>query len=235
MESPHPGLSDMDIPLNTSLIETMHASPTGEMALLDLHLDRLLRSAQALGFANPPRESIRRQIVEHVASTPLKGSDLRVRLLMGPSGKVALESYTLPPLTGVPLVAISPVRLKSPEPFLQHKTTYRPWYADTMSWLTDHPDFFDLIYLNEKNEVCEGSRSNVYLMQDGVWVTPPLTCGLLGGVVRRQLLASGQVVEKPIPAASLLTHPGQLRLSNGLRGWFDVQLVDFPGKLNRNN
>ena len=230
MESPHLGFSNMDIPSNTSLIETIHASPTGEMALLDLHLDRLLRSAQALGFDNPSRESIRRQVAEHVACQPLKGSDLRVRLLMDPSGKVTVESYALPPLTGVPLVAIAPVRLTSPEPFLQHKTTYRPWYADTMSWLTDHPDFFDLIYLNEKNEVCEGSRSNVYLMQDGVWVTPPLSCGLLGGVLRRQLLESGQVVEKPIPAASLVTHPGRLRLSNGLRGWFDVRLVDFPGQ-----
>ena len=235
MESPHLGHSDMDTPSNTSLIETMHASPAGEIALLDLHLDRLLRSSLALGFANPSRESVRRQVTEHVACTPLKGSDLRVRLLMDPTGKVTVESYALPPLTGVPLVALSPVRLQSPEPFLQHKTTYRPWYADTMSWLTDHPDFFDLIYLNEKNEVCEGSRSNVYLLQDGVWVTPPLSCGLLGGVLRRQLLASGQVVEKPIPAASLVTHPGRLRLSNGLRGWFDVRLVDFPGELNRNN
>lgn len=235
MESPHLGLSNMDIPSNTSLIETMHASPTGEIALLDLHLDRLLRSAQALGYVNPSREAIRQQILAQVACNPLKGSDLRVRLLMDPWGNVTVESYALPSLNGLPLVTLSPVRLRSPEPFLQHKTTYRPWYAEAMSWLTAHPDFFDLIYLNEKNEVCEGSRSNIYLLQDGVWVTPPLSCGLLGGVLRRQLLESGQVVEKRIPAASLVARPGHLRLSNGLRGWFDVQLVDFPCELNRNN
>lgn len=235
MESPHLGLSDMDIPSNISLIETMHASSTGGISLLDLHLDRLLRSAQALGYVIPSRESIREQVVEQVNCHPLKGSDLRVRLLMDSLGNVTVECYELPPLSGVPLVTLSPVRLQSHEPFLQHKTTFRPWYAETMSWLAAHPDFFDLIYLNEKNEVCEGSRSNVYLLQDGVWVTPPLTCGLLGGVQRRRLLESGQVVEKPIPAASLVTQPGQLRLSNGLRGWFDVQLVDFPSQLNRNN
>ncbi len=233
MESTHPGLGTMDIPPNTSLIETMHASPSGEIALLDLHLDRLLGSAQALGFAQAERESIKRRVAEHLVGCQPSENNLRVRLLMNQSGQVTLESYALPSLTELPLVAIAPSRLQSLEPLLQHKTTHRPWYADTTSWLTAHPEFFDLIYLNEKNEVCEGSRSNVYLLQDGLWVTPPLACGLLGGVLRRQLMESGKVIEKPIPATALQAQPVRLRLSNGLRGWFDVRLVEFPGKQNQ--
>jgi 4-amino-4-deoxychorismate lyase len=219
----------MDTPTNPSLIETMHSSPYGEIALLDLHLDRLLSSAQALGYANPVRESIRQLVYDHLANQGHSASNLRLRLLMNPSGQVTIESSALPPLIGVPAVAISPTRLNSLEIYLQHKTTYRPWYADAASWLSSHPDFFDLVYLNEKNEVSEGSRSNVYLFQEGAWVTPPLASGLLGGVLRRQLLESGLVVEKPIPATLLAKKEVRLRLSNGLRGWFDVRLTDFPG------
>ena len=225
----------MDLPPNTSLIETMHASPSGDIALIDLHLDRLLHSAQTLGYAHGERKDIKQQIENHLCSRPPTGSEQRIRLLMSEAGEVTIESYPLPPLIGLPLVAVSALEIQSHEPLLQHKTTYRPWYADTPSWLLSHPDFFDLIFLNENQEVCEGSRSNVYLWQDGVWVTPPLRCGLLGGVLRRQLLESGQVVEKPIPVSALHTDPLGLRLSNGLRGWFDVRLVPFPGDMDRNS
>lgn len=228
MEIAHPGHQHMDIPTNTALIETMHASPTGEITLLERHLDRLLRSAQTLGYTTTGREAIRSQIVKHLCSHPMPGCHQRVRLLMDQAGETQIESYALPPLTDRPLVAISSHRLDSRELFLQHKTTHRPWYADATSWLASHPDFFDLIFLNEKNEICEGSRSNIYLLQDGVWVTPPLTCGLLGGVLRRQLLESGKVVERSIAASALQTPNPQLRLSNALRGWFDVQFTRQP-------
>lgn len=228
MESAYPGHRTMDIPTNTSLIETMLASPAGEVALLDLHLDRLSRSAQALGFAVTTRDEIRSQVIDYLVHHPMPECNQRVRLLMDRAGQVQIESYALPPLSDLSLVAISPDRLDSHEFFLQHKTTHRPWYADTTTWLASHPDFFDLIYLNEKNEVCEGSRSNVYLLQNGVWVTPPLPCGLLGGVLRRQLLESGNVVERTIEASALESRDVKIRLSNALRGWFDVQLTQLP-------
>ena len=228
MESAHPGPGKMDIQSNIALIETMHASSTGEVALLELHLDRLLRSAQTLGYETTGREAIRSRVIGHLFSHPMPGRQQRVRLLMDHVGQIQIESYALTALSDLPLVAISPLRLDSRAFFLQHKTTYRPWYADATSWLGSHPNFFDLIFLNEKNEVCEGSRSNIYLLQDGVWVTPPLSCGLLAGVLRRQLLASGKVVERTIPASALEATHAQLRLSNALRGWFDVQLTRLP-------
>ena len=83
--------------------------------------------------------------------------------------------------------------------------------------------FFDLIFLNERGEVCEGSRSNIYVLKNGVWHTPPLHCGLLGGVMRRQLLDQDAVVESVLAASDLEAPTAAIRLSNGLRGWFDVK------------
>lgn len=235
MESAHFRQRPMEIAPDTSLIETMHASPSGEIALLDLHLDRLQRSANDLQFNIPDCAHIRHHVLEYLTSHPMPGHHQRLRLLLDRNGQLRMESYELPPLSDMPVVAIAPIRLNSQWPLLQHKTTYRPWYADAMPWLNAHPDFFDLIYLNEKNEVCEGSRSNIYLFRDGAWVTPPLTCGLLGGVMRRQLLEAGKAVEGLIPLADLTANDVRLRLSNGLRGWFDVLLTERPDNRDRNS
>jgi 4-amino-4-deoxychorismate lyase len=130
----------------------------------------------------------------------------------------------LPALQGVPWIALTQLKLDSAEPFLQHKTTYRPWYDPVTQWLAQHLDYFDLIFLNEKGELCEGSRSNIYVLKNGAWLTPPLASGLLGGVLRTQLLETHQVEEAILTPSDLTTDKASIRLSNALRGWFDVQM-----------
>ena len=89
-----------------------------------------------------------------------------------------------------------------------------------------------MIFLNERDELCEGSRSNIYIKKDGDWVTPPLDCGLLGGVMRQHLLNTRQVREAVLTRADFEQPAASLRLSNALRGWFDVQRAEslFPGR-----
>jgi len=77
--------------------------------------------------------------------------------------------------------------------------------------------------LNERGEVCEGSRTNVYVLQNGTWLTPPVSCGLLPGAKRAELLDNEEVEEAVLTLADLQGATG-LRLSNALRGWFDVAL-----------
>ncbi|MDO9023483.1 aminotransferase class IV, partial [Zwartia sp.] len=88
-----------------------------------------------------------------------------------------------------------------------------------------HPDYFDLIFLNERGELCEGSRSNIYVFKKGEWLTPPLSSGLLGGVLRTELLETDQVREAILTPSDLTTDDAPIRLSNALRGWFEVRLV----------
>ncbi|WP_268630801.1 aminotransferase class IV, partial [Escherichia coli] len=89
----------------------------------------------------------------------------------------------------------------------------------TIEWLPAHPHIFDLVYLNERGELCEGSRSNVYLRLDGDWYTPPVDSGCLPGVQRAELLDTGNVSERVLTLADLHA-ADEIRLSNALRGWF---------------
>src|SRR3546814_5116155 len=68
------------------------------------------------------------------------------------------------------------------------------------------------------SDVCEGSRSNVYIRNDdGAWLTPPISCGLLPGVQRQALLDEGLVREAVLSRSDFQNAP-VLRVSNALRG-----------------
>ena len=213
------------------LIETMRADSQGQIPMLAGHLKRLQASAMNLGFHWPGPVAVGQAIQAALSDMTTATDSTRVRLLMKSEGQIHI---TTAPLTGLqtrPLVALASLTLDSHEALLQHKTTHRPWYEPTTQWLAAHHDFFDLIFVNERAELCEGSRSNIYVKKEHDWLTPPLACGLLGGVMRQHLLNTDQVREAVLTRADFEQPEVNLRLSNGLRGWFDVQRAEslFPG------
>ena len=210
------------------LIETMHANDAGLIDLMPEHLARLAHSASTLGYAYPGDLAVMQAI--QAACSDHTGIPRRVRLLLNQSGALSVQAAPLGALVGSPLIGLSALVLKSTEPLLQHKTTHRPWYDATTTWLSAHSAYFDQIFVNERQELCEGSRSNIYLLKQGVWLTPPLASGLLGGTMRTRLLNSGQVQEAVLHLSDL-PDAQAVRLSNGLRGWFDVKpdASLFPG------
>lgn len=226
----------MESPRPDALIETIHVAPDGSIALWKEHARRLRRSAQTLGFA-PIRDDIEAQVHSAASESLVSDTGRRLRLLYRHDGTISIETSPLPPLPDRPGVAWANVCLASPssgmldstEPLLRHKTTYRPWYASATSWLARHPNVFDLLYVNESGEVCEGSRTNVYARLGGVWLTPPINVGCLPGAVRASLLARRLVRCARLTPADV-NQAEALRLSNGLRGWFDVVLQDQHGR-----
>jgi branched-subunit amino acid aminotransferase/4-amino-4-deoxychorismate lyase len=58
---------------------------------------------------------------------------------------------------------------------------------------------------------------NIAVFREGRWVTPQVSCGLLSGVMREELLERGEIVEGVILAREL--QPGEaVRCFNALRG-----------------
>ncbi|WGS65817.1 aminotransferase class IV [Marinitoga aeolica] len=53
----------------------------------------------------------------------------------------------------------------------------------------------EAIFLNEKDEITEGSISNIYFVKNNEIYTPKLECGLLNGVIRRILIEEFNVKE----------------------------------------
>ncbi|WP_420003485.1 aminotransferase class IV family protein [Arenibacterium sp. LLYu02] len=206
MESPFRASDDPDF----RLIETFGLVPGQGVARLDLHLARLARSAAEFGIAFD-LEDARSQIRALEAATPL-----RCRMTLDGAGALAISTAAMPPASDLWRFALAPERLNSDDPFLRHKTTRRALYDQARAQMPEGLD--ELVFLNERNELCEGTITNIILTRaDGRRVTPPLTSGCLPGVYRQSLLDAGAAEEAILTLADLQAAKA-IHLTNSLRG-----------------
>jgi 4-amino-4-deoxychorismate lyase len=204
------------------LIETMCVEPGHRIPLLSGHLARLRASCTTLGY-DWPGDGLVADLHRHAAALDARLAH-RLRLLVGPERSYAIETAVLPPTQGPVTLRLSDAPLKADPFWLRHKTTQRPWYTAAQRWLDDHPDYFDIVFCNEDDALCEGSRTNVYVRDgSGGWLTPPLENGILPGVKRQALLDAGQVRVAALSRRDFLAAPS-IRVSNALRGWLDARL-----------
>ncbi|APO87707.1 aminotransferase class IV family protein [Marivivens sp. JLT3646] len=205
-----------DRPKDLLLIETMGRGADG-IRYLDLHLARLKRGAEALGY--PFDESQVRSALADAA----EGHE-RIRLTLNEAGNTVVETGHLPPNPPHWTVAVHSIRLNSDDPWLQVKTTNRALYNDARADLPNGVD--EWLFLNERDEVCEGTITNIFVvLEDGRRVTPPLTSGLLPGVLRQSLIQNG--CEEQVLTLSDLSKAREIHMGNALRGLIRVQLAPF--------
>jgi para-aminobenzoate synthetase/4-amino-4-deoxychorismate lyase len=212
-----------ELPAPFKLIETLRLEPgTAEpYPLLEGHMRRLARSGASFGFRFDV-SSVKRQLLGYAAGV-LEKDPCRVRLLLAWDGEVEITSSPLPSAQEEAMrVAVSERRLDSGDLLLRHKTTARALYDADLAALP--AGVFDTLYLNEKGELCEGARSNVFLQLNGRLYTPPLSCGLLDGVMRRKLLEEGRA-EEGVLSLEDLANAEALYVSNALRGLMPAVVV----------
>ncbi|KAF8929968.1 hypothetical protein BGZ58_008555 [Dissophora ornata] len=146
----------------------------------------------------------------------------RLRILMDFDGAISIQSSHLPSETGgysdsTITVVLDTHSTPKDNLFLQHKTTERQVYNEarerrglgpiTAPKSAEEP--FDVILYNEYDEIMEGTIANIAVQVENPetgkleWITPPVTCGLLGGVMRRKLLEDGELHEGVITVDDL--------------------------------
>lgn len=197
------------------LIETLRRE-AGVYPRLVGHLVRLKRSAAWLGFALD--ESA---LLAALQAQPESGI-WRVRVLLAANGELTVSAHPLGDEPAGPRAAVlAEARIDSRHPLRRHKTTDRALYDQALQQCAADPTLFDVIFLNERGEVAEGARSNVFVARDGILLTPPVSSGALPGVLRADLLASGEARECILRPEDL---QGGFWLGNALRGMVHVTL-----------
>lgn len=198
------------------LIETMLYDPeAGEYALLERHMERLKASADYFLFPCP-RVDIRNALIER--SKVLQDAPYRVRLLLFRDGHFEISQTNIAgAATENMTFAVSDTRVASGDKFLFHKTTERQLYDNEWARCHDEHGSDEVLFLNERAEVCEGSRTNIFLRSGGTLLTPALSCGLLPGTLREDLLAAGKAEEAVITLGDL-ANADVIYLGNSVRG-----------------
>jgi len=62
---------------------------------------------------------------------------------------------------------------------------------------------YEALLLNDAEEVCEGSMSNVFIIRDGEVTTPPVSSGILEGITRELILDIAKEHGVPLAEASI--------------------------------
>lgn len=155
----------------------------------------------------------------------------KLRVLINKEGQLIVETSGVPPrLNLFSGLTINPgpeyvVFLDSDSimvsPFTSFKTTYRAVYNAsrnrTLQTGPHAPPLQEVLLYNPRNELTEGSITNIAVYRDGGWKTPPLGVGCLCGVVRHYLLSKKVIQEKTISRRSLVDGECIL-LFNGIIG-----------------
>lgn len=189
------------------LIETMAFDPASGIARLEPHLERMKASASTLQFEfdrHAARNAI--QAITFHQETPAM-----VRLHLGQSGELAIELKPMPaPQDGPVQCRLVPMQADKQDFRLHNKTSDRRVYDVEGLGEGVHPVFVD-----SEGFVTEGAIWNVFVEREGKLLTPPLARGVLPGVLRAELLESGQAVEGDLRAEDLA---GGFLMGNSVRG-----------------
>ena len=211
-----------------SLLETMLYDDA--IFLLDEHLDRLCASAAFFGIPFN-REHLQEALLLYTQT--LEAGYWKLRLLLHRDGTHHLEADCISnidltdPTDPTDLsniktlkVALADTPINKSNPFLYHKTTHRSVYETAKQ---AYPEADDVLLWNESGELTESTIANIVAELDGDLITPPVSCGLLGGVMRHHLLQSGTIRESIIQKEDL-HRIRNLYLINSVRGWMGATL-----------
>lgn len=205
------------------LFETLHASRMDGCRHESRHLARLAASAGYFGFAWDAQQA--GAALHAACAARADDAPFRLRLALRQDGSVQVLSGALAPLPATIKVMLAPEATDSANLFLRHKSTVRARY-DAAWRAAEAQGCFDMLFFNERDELTEGGRSNVFIKFEGRWHTPPLSCGLLPGVQRAAMLADpAWDAQESVITRSMLAQAQQIVVCNALRGALTVELV----------
>jgi branched-chain amino acid aminotransferase len=162
------------------------------------HLDRLDHSAHGLGLDLPDRSVLRDAAAAVLQANELSEARLRITITGGvqPLGSERHDTHPTVIVAASEVVSVAPTITVVVVPWVRNdrgataglKTIS---YAENVRALAyaQERGAGEAIFPNTRDELCEATGSNVFVVRDGVVRTPPESSGCLLGVTRALVLA----------------------------------------------
>jgi len=200
---------DHGLTVGDGIFETLKITPTGPFAVRR-HLDRLHRSARAIGLVIPDA-AVLRDAVNAVwqANRADLGACARLRITVtaghGPLGsdrggsqaRVIIAAAPQRPWPTTAALRTVPWTRNERGALAGVKSTSYAENVVALAYAREH-GADEGIFLNTRGDLCEGTSTNIFIVRDGVVVTPPLESGCLAGVTRELVLEWCDVSERVI-------------------------------------
>lgn len=164
----------------------------GQPIFLSWHLERLCRSMEEFGIE---QDICPEQISEFLASRETEHHALKI--MVSKANKIFTmrpNPYTEMHLQKGFRLSYSSVYRNETSPLVFHKSmNYGDCILEKRRAGSLGAD--EMIFLNSRGEICEGTTTNIFFVKNGTIYTPPLSCGLLPGILRHFLMESFPVEE----------------------------------------
>jgi branched-chain amino acid aminotransferase len=234
---------DHGVTVGDGVFETLKVAG-GQPFAVRRHLERLGRSARALGLDLPVTDATLRGVLgEVVAASGLADARLRITLTAGvtplgagrggtrPQPTLVVAAGPLDPWPADTEAITAPWPRNERSPIAGVKTTS---YAENVVILAEAHKVgaSEALVPNTRGDLCEGTGSNVFVVLGGRLLTPPLLAGCLPGVTRALVLELlPDADEENIPMAAL-ADADEVVLTSSTRGVQAVRALDgrpLPG------
>ncbi|MGB9357013.1 MAG: chorismate-binding protein [Acidimicrobiia bacterium] len=209
-----------------SLYETLRWEVDHGYWWIERHLERLAGSAAYFGFEYDEQAIMDALDLEVDGQTGVR----RVYLELDRAGAVSIETgadeletvrWWPHPGPDYATCAINMKPINSASIYRFHKTTARRPYRERREM---HNGVDEVLLVNERGELTEGTRRNVAVLFGGTWVTPPLASGCLPGILRQVLIDEAALSEEVVMVDDLRGADG-LALLSSIYGWQPARLT----------
>jgi para-aminobenzoate synthetase/4-amino-4-deoxychorismate lyase len=192
----------------------------GEIKFLDDHLNRMKSAADYFLFKFNEKK-IRKQLVKSIAEVD-KRKLKKIKLSLAKWGEIKIDVSDIPKAPKNVFLFLSQSKIDSTDKFRFFKTTNRKLYDDEYA-LYNSKGFYEVLYQNEKDEIAEGSRTNIFIRKDNSWFTPKFESGALPGIYRNYFIGQNPEVSEKIIKVDDLLSAEEVLLTNALKGEVTVQ------------
>ena len=199
------------------------------------HLDRLAHSASGLGLPVPDRDGLRDAADAVLAANGHVEARLRITVTggiaplgserVGAAPTVIVASGEIQPWPASVRVVVAPWVRNDRGATAGLKTTS---YAENVRALADAQSrgASEAIFANTRDELCEATGSNVFVVRDGVVATPPASSGCLLGVTRALVLELGVPIQETALPLDALRDADEAFLTSTTREVQPIAAVD---------
>ncbi|MGQ9798742.1 MAG: aminodeoxychorismate synthase component I [Ignavibacterium sp.] len=196
------------------IFETVRVE-NGNITFLNEHLLRMKQAADYFLFAFDELK-IKKKIFSELNKLN-NGKIYRMKMILTKTGSVNIQTEEFIQHNTRVKIILSENKINSRNRFQYFKTTNRKLY-DSEYQHYKSKGYFDVIYLNENDDVAEGSITNIFIKKGDVITTPSLQCGILSGIYRKYFIRTHpEIKEKRILLDELIT-ADEIILTNSVRG-----------------
>jgi branched-subunit amino acid aminotransferase/4-amino-4-deoxychorismate lyase len=229
-----------ELPSRADVFETFMVLDNGYVFLMDEHLERMEKSIRELELgALPDTQKLKEELAEFAQREENRNRIMRLEYSAGRQGMPHLAIAFRDRKAagqhddGVRLL-VADVRRNPLSYSVYHKTGN---YLENRIALrnANNEGFDDALFLNINGDVAETSKSNIFLVNDGILITPSIESGILPGIVRawviRYAKECGYSTLEVFIDEKMLSDADEIFVTNSVIGIEKVSLINNVKKI----